>query len=1119
MTRTWKEHLEKELAKTLSSKNAALLATQYSEAFPSNFQTAARIQEVVHDIHKMECLSKDNTLEVALSKHAADHLLHLKLYQLENPIPLSDIVPILENLDLRAFNENPYEIKLGNRISIWISDFIVSYPRSPEMDIAPVKTLFEDTLKEIHLGHSENDGFNKLVLGAQLSWREISLIRAYAKYLYQTGFRFNQAYIEKTIANQSAIVKNILAFFNAKHDPHKKSSQAEVDRLEKNLESQLDAVTSLDEDRILRRFLAMIKATLRTNYFQRLPNKKCKAYISFKLDSKHIPELPLPHPLYEVFVYSPQFEAIHLRSAKVARGGIRWSDRREDFRTEILGLMKAQTVKNAVIVPAGAKGGFVLKKGAAESDDRPSKNEVIACYENFIRGLLDLTDNLKNGKVIRPLHTVCYDDDDTYLVVAADKGTSSFSDIANAISKEYQFWLGDAFASGGSTGYDHKKIGITARGAWESIKRHFFDINIDVMKTDITVVGIGDMSGDVFGNGVTYSQHIKLVAAFDHRHIFLDPNPHPEKSFQERLRLFHLPTSSWENYNAKLISAGGGVFKRSVKSIPITEQVKKILDIKATSLTPNELIQAILKAPVDLMYNGGIGTYVKASTESHENVGDKANELCRVNGNELRCKVVGEGGNLGFTQLGRVEYALNHGLINTDFIDNSGGVDCSDHEVNIKILLNREVQNGSLTEKKRNHLLLKMEKDIANSVLLDNHHQAFLLSFSADHTTKYISLYQAYIKELEVTANLDRNVEFLPDDKKLIERKAAGEGLTKPELAVLLAYTKIHIKNLLLKSDLPENPYFKSMLQKAFPKILIDTYPVAAEEHSLRREIIATQLSNYVVNTMGITFLYRAQIETGASAADIVCAHAVASNIYETNRIYELIDSLSGKIDAKTQYDFLHHVRRILNLSTRWFLRNNRLKGNISNIIEHYRKCAKRLAPCLPNLTKGTVKEYLQNLSNQIESTRHSIAIFDQIALSRMMYTTLNIIEVATLHQFDLVKTAKLYFEIGNEFNFLWFRDYISSDTREGNWNVLARLTLRDEIDILQRHLCIIIAKSNKKESDATKLITEWSENNKAVCARWKKILAVLHENGNFDYTMFFIVFREFSDLLYSEPA
>lgn len=1107
---TWQTELQKKLTKEFGAKKGTSLANKYLKTFHYNYSEQTSVDVAVKDIEQLEKLSIDSPIEITFytTSTKEESSLYLKIFQFNQPIPLSDIVPMLENMDLRAIQENLHEITLDKKTKSWISDFSISYKKNTPINIPAIKDNFQEIFTKIFQGKSENDNFNKLVLGAQLSWREVAMLRAYAKYVHQTGFRFSQPYIANTLAGHPEITCDLVELFKQRHSLKQKANPAKMAELENKIIHRLESVTSLDEDRILQRYLSLIKATLRTNYFQ------FKDYLCFKFDSEQVPELPLPRPLYEIFIYSPRFEGIHLRGAAVARGGIRWSDRYEDFRTEVLGLMKAQRVKNAVIVPSGAKGGFVLKMLPPSATREAVQQEVVACYKLFIHGLLDLTDNIKDGKIVRPPQVVCYDDPDPYLVVAADKGTSTFSDIANGISKEYNFWLGDAFASGGSAGYDHKKMGITARGAWESIKRHFQELKIDYSKQDFTVIGIGDMSGDVFGNGMLYTKHIKLVAAFDHRHIFLDPNPNAISSYQERSRLFKLAGSSWGDYNAKLISKGGGIYSRSVKSISLSSEVKKLLDIQDNSLSPNELVCALLKAPVELLYNGGIGTYVKASTESNADVGDKTNDYCRVNGSQLRCKIVGEGGNLGFTQLARIEYALTGGLINTDFIDNSAGVDCSDHEVNAKILLNTEITKGKLTEKTRNQLLAKMTNEVATLVLSDNYNQALVMSFSALTTATDIVLYQAYIKELEREGGLDRTVEFLPDDKKLLERKASSQGLTRPELAVLLAYTKIYIKQEILKSDLPEDAFLKQIIETAFPPTLEKSYSKAMQDHRLHREIIATQLSNKVVNEMGITFIYRIHIETGAMTSEIIRAYIVASHIFQTQELQQIINTLDFKIPLNLQYELRQHIHHLINLSTRWFLHGNRTKNALPTIINHFSKQLDSLRKIVPKLMLGSTKTYLDLLAEQFVHAGLPEDLAHRIAACRALYTTLNIIEVANKHNFDLVKTAQIYFSVGGQFNLVWFRDQITNDKREGHWNMFARLALRDELDILQKALTVIMMKYDKKEKDILNLLQRWGTEHERVLARWGKILELLHDNSNIDYAMFFVALRELSNLI-----
>lgn len=1113
MSGHWNTALQQKLSNQCGKNKGAALFHKYVKSFPTHYHEECSPAQAVSDILRMEKLSKQKPLEIAL--YQAEGSLRLRLFQANHAIPLSDILPMLENFDLRTIDERPYQISLPNHQAIWISDFTVVYPNPAALRIQAIEAIFEEAFLKVYLGAIENDGFNKLVLGAALTGREIIILRAYTKYLHQIRFRFSQAYIERSLAKNIGITRDLICLFLTKFTvPQKSHHKKDCATLTANILQALENVISLDEDRILRRILDLMNATLRTNYFQKNNTGDYKPYLALKLLSKDIPELPLPQPLYEIFIYSPRFEGIHLRNAKVARGGIRWSDRREDFRTEILGLMKAQVVKNAVIVPSGAKGGFVLKTLPDQTERATIQAEVVFCYQLFIRGLLDLTDNLIAGKVIHPPEVICYDDDDPYLVVAADKGTATFSDIANDLSKEYEFWLHDAFASGGSAGYDHKKIGITARGAWESIKRHFCQLGINIVNTEFTAVAIGDMSGDVFGNGMLYSKHTQLLAAFDHRDIFLDPNPKPEIAYQERKRLFNLPTSSWQDYNIKLLSKGGGVYSRSLKTITLSPEIKKALAIQANALTPHELIRAILTAPVDLLYNGGIGTYVKASSESQSDVGDKTNEFCRVNGGELRCKVVGEGGNLGLTQLGRIEYALNGGLLNTDFIDNSGGVDCSDHEVNIKILLNKEMLAGKITEKNRNQLLMKMTQEIADLVLADNYHQAFAMSFASLETSQHFSALQNCLNELEKNARLDRVVEFLPDDKKLLERKAAGLKLTSPELAVIFAHTKIYIKNELLKSNIMDDPYLSKIIETAFPPLLAKKYAQAIMNHDLRREIIATQLSNTVVNRMGITFVQSLQSETGATVAEIVKAYAVASEAFEIPALQKMIEQLDFQISVSLQYELLHHLRRLMMISTRWFLQEKRLQKDTEQIIQHYQKNIQILEPVIPQLMVGMTKNYLDALTDQFMSAGLTQAFAKRVAVARALYASLNIIEIATSQKLDLIKTATMYFSVGKEFNFVWFRDQIGADVREGFWNALAKLTLRDDLDALQRKLSIAILNHNKKETNLEVLWHQWVNHHQRSFERWEKLQAMLHGVGDYDYAMFFIALRELDNLI-----
>ncbi|MBA3537498.1 MAG: NAD-glutamate dehydrogenase [Tatlockia sp.] len=1110
MDLTWEESLEKAFIEKYGSKKASALIKKFENRFPPCYSGENSANLALKDTLYLEKLSKENQLEVIFySASDLEYPLHLRLYLWEEPLPLSDLIPIFENLNLRIYRDKSYKINLTNKQSRWICDFAVKYDCSNNLKIDQIAALFKEAFTYIYFGLSENDGFNKLILAAELEWREVILLRAYSKYLHQIHFRYPQSYIEKTLVKNPTITRALVNLFKEMHNPLQSKNQSK--RIESEILKRLDAVTSLDEDRIIRHLLNVIQATLRTNYFQKTASKKSKDYLALKLNSKAILDLPLPIPLYEIYVYSKQFEAIHLRNTKVARGGIRWSERPEDLRTEILGLMKAQKIKNAVIVPSGAKGGFVLKTLA---DSRESLQlEIVRCYKLFICGLLDLTDNIKDQGFVHPKNVVCYDGFDPYLVVAADRGTAAFSDIANDISKQNDFWLGDAFASGGSTGYDHKKMGITARGAWESIKRHLVELNIDILKDYITVAGIGDMSGDVFGNAMLYSKHLKLIAAFDHRHIFIDPSPDPEISYKERVRLFNLPTSSWEDYQAKLISTGGGVFKRSEKSITISREMKKLLKITNKALAPDDLIRAILKAPVQLLFNGGIGTYIKASTESNTEVGDRNNDWCRVNGDELQTQVVGEGGNLGFTQLGRIEYALKGGLINTDSIDNSGGVDCSDHEVNLKILLDSQVEQGKLTEKNRNQLLLAATNEVATLVLNDNYEQALLISYSAYRAKKNLSLHVEYIRYLEIRAIIDRVVDCLPDDKRLLERKTAGIGLTRPELANLSAYTKIDVKNEILNSALPEDPLMKRVIETAFPASIDKKYRAAMANHCLRREIIATQLSNIIVNEMGMTFIYRLQKEMGATVEEVVRAHTLASRIYNTDELERLILSLDFKISLSMQYEMLYNIRNLISIATRWFLNSRHLQEGLEDVISNFAPPIKTLEKLTPTLMGGAIKRYLEELTKQFSSAGLPIEKARRIATYRTMYSALNIIEISLNNKFELTKTTRAYYAVGEHFNLLWFRDQIGNDSREGHWNTLSRLTIRDELDIAQCALTVAVLKINDSETDITKLIEKWISNNSRTYARWDNLLKQLYSSNNVDYPMIFIAMRELISL------
>ena len=907
--------------------------------------------------------------------------------------------------------------------------------------------------------------------------------------------------MERTLSANAAIAKHLVRLFTTRFDPAPASAERSRERYAETIVAQiragLDGVTSLDDDRILRAYLTLVQATLRTNLFQSGSDGQPKSYVCFKFDPVKIPDLPLPKPKFEIFVYSPRVEGVHLRMGHVARGGIRWSDRREDFRTEILGLMKAQNVKNTVIVPVGAKGGFVPKRLTAGTREEV-QSQVIACYQTFIRALLDVTDNIVSGRIVPPAQVVRRDGDDPYLVVAADKGTATFSDIANAIALDYGFWLGDAFASGGSAGYDHKKMAITARGAWECVKRHFREMGIDTQKMDFTVAGIGDMSGDVFGNGMLLSRHIRLQAAFDHRHIFLDPAPEPTASFAERARLFSLPRSSWEDYDRKKISRGGGVFTRTAKSIPLSAEARALLGLDSVSAPPNEVIRAILRMPVDLLWNGGIGTYVKASEERSAEVGDRTNDAVRINGRELKAKVVGEGGNLGLTQRGRIEYALAKGRLNTDFIDNSAGVNTSDVEVNIKIVLNPQVAEGKLKRGERNRLLARMTNDVAALVLRNNYLQGQALSTLELQAAARLPEFQHLIRALERSGELNRALEFLPTDEELTERRKGGAGLTRPELAILLAYSKIWLNNHLLASDVPEDPYLSTELQRYFPAPVQERYPRAIARHRLRREIIATATTNSLVNRMGPTFVPRAQEDSGAEPAQIARAYTAAREIFAMREVWERIEALDNKVPAKLQYEAAFQTSRLLRHATYWLL-TSRARLQVDAAVSEFRAGVQQLESAIAEVMTGA------ELTRFEEGRKHYVdaglppPLAARVASLEALNAALDIVEIAAGYKVSVTETARVYFEVGTRIGFDWLRARIEKLTVEGPWQAIARTGLRDAALRVHRRLTERVL-ARRERGSAQARVTAWAETAGKDLAHWQRTLTDMRAAGAGDF-------------------
>ncbi len=1112
VVRSWQDELKDAAIARFGEERGLKMVRHFGKFFPPAFRDDVKPKAAAFDLEEMENLKDDDSLCMSLYRptHNPQGLWRFKVFHREQPLPISNALPMLENMGVKVISERPYEVRLGDGSIIWIQDFELIHSGSEQVTPEDVKDIFQESFAHIWRGHVENDGFNRLSLTAQLPWRQIILLRACCKYLLQTGIPFSQAYMERTLGAHSEIARMLVHLFETKFDPLRgRDRKTLVGTLEKELSAKLDEVASLDEDRIMRGFMNVISATLRTNFYQLNKNRKIKSYVSFKFDPRKIPELPLPKPAYEIFVYSPRVEGVHLRGGKVARGGLRWSDRREDFRTEILGLMKAQQVKNTLIVPVGAKGGFVVKQPPESGDRETVLAEGIDCYKTFIRGLLDVTDNIVGGNIVHPKQVVRIDDDDTYLVVAADKGTATFSDIANEVSKEYNFWLGDAFASGGSVGYDHKKMGITARGAWESVKRHFRELGTDIQTTNFSLVGIGDMAGDVFGNGMLLSRHIKLKAAFNHLHIFLDPFPDPESSFQERKRLFKLPRSTWADYNLDLISKGGGVFSRSAKSIRISKEVQEALGIEAGALPPQELIKAILRAPVDLLWNGGIGTYVKATSESHADAGDRSNDSVRINAPELRCRVIGEGGNLGLTQLGRIEFALRGGRVNTDFIDNSAGVDCSDHEVNIKILLNLAAASGKkITEKQRNKLLADMTDEVAELVLRDNYMQTQALSTTVAQAPSRLNEHVYLIKALERVADLDRNLEFLPNDEELAERRAAGRGLSRPELSVLLSYTKIDIYFSLLDSDVPEDPYLGMELENYFPTPLRKRYSKLMPQHRLRREIIATAITNSLVNRMGPTFTHRMLEETGASTADISRAYTIAREVYDMRTVWNAIESLDNMIPASIQITMMFQIGRLLKHAAHWLLQQPDCSLNIADAVARFAPGMQTLINRLTDVLGPVEVEQFGETMQQYMDLGVPDLLAKRIAALYPLYSGMDIIDVAEDCKLPVEDVATVYYLLENRLEITWLRDEIIRLPVDGHWQAIARGSLRDNLYSIQRDLTALALAKHRKGS-VVETVEQWLKDRDQRIQHCNRVLNDMRTSESLDFATASVAVQE----------
>lgn len=1122
--RSWVDRLEEALIEDRGEERGISSLRRFSKAFPASYQDHFNEHDAAFDVSRIDEAHESGGLSMNLYRplEAEAHRLHFKLYIAGQPVPLSDVLPMLENMGLKVISENPYSIHpLKAEHPVWMHDFQMVTQDGDEIDIPAIKRAFHEAFAKVWRGEMENDGFNRLVLKAGLTAREITILRAYCKYLRQAQIPFSQAYMEETLAGNPKITHLLVELFQCRFaevigdDRDNEGRDADASEIVEKIRALLDQVSNLDEDRIIRRFLNCIECTLRTNFAQISEDGGPKTYLSFKLDSRNIDELPLPRPFREIFVYSPRIEGVHLRFGMVARGGLRWSDRREDFRTEILGLVKAQQVKNAVIVPVGSKGGFVVKQPpAAEAGREAFLAEGIECYKTFIRGLLDITDNLHAGELVAPDFVVRRDADDPYLVVAADKGTATFSDIANGVSKDYGFWLDDAFASGGSAGYDHKKMGITARGAWESVKRHFREMGKDTQTETFTCIGVGDMSGDVFGNGMLLSEQIKLVAAFNHMHIFVDPDPDPAASFAERKRLFELPRSAWTDYNEKLISKGGGIFDRSAKSLSISKEMKALFDIKEDKLTPVELLRAILLADVELLWFGGIGTYVKSSQETNADAGDRANDALRVDAKELRCKVIGEGANLGVTQRARIEYAQHGGRSNTDSIDNSAGVDCSDHEVNIKILLGDIEESGDMTRKQRDKLLEKMTDEVAELVLRDNYLQTQAITVTWGLGAHLLDRFARYMRVLEKQGDLNRAIEFLPDDETITERLKQGAGLTRPELSVLLSYAKITLYEELLASDLPDAAYMSAALTDYFPKVLGKDYAEPISRHRLRREIIATVVTNDMVNRVGITFVHEVKEKTGMPASEIARAYNIVCEVFGLRGLFAQVEGLDNKIGADVQAGMLVDTGRLIEQATVWFLRNSEHPLGIEKSLKTYGKPIAELIDNMKSMLSLEMRRQLSVRTKEYRAKGVPEDLANQVASLPLLFPAGDIVSAAQQAKLPVEQAGKIYFAIGDRFGFDWLRRAARRLPSDSAWDKLAVTAIVDDLYGHQAALTSRVLDAVKGAVEAEEVIHSWAGERRTIVARTEQLLAELNAAGNPDLAMLAVANRQLKSLV-----
>ena len=1114
---TWRDRLRTCLDEKYGVADGHKLHRRFGDSFPPAYEEDIDTSVACLDVKRMDGLLRgehENYLLFHRPRDAEENQLNFRTFRPAEPFKLSNVLPILEDMGVEVYGERPYRVRLDQEPDFWIQDFELRYLGTNELDVDSASERFQECFHRVITGVAENDGLNRLVLAAGLTWREVALVRCYAKYLQQLRIPFSQDYMEDVLAQYAEIVRALIDQFSAQFDPTvaKSKRAAGVRRARAFIKRGLEQAQTLDEDRILRAFAGAVEATLRTNYYQTDDAGEEKSYISVKFDPSQLPEMPLPKPRFEIFVYSPDVEGVHLRGGRIARGGLRWSDRREDFRTEVLGLMKAQVVKNTVIVPTGAKGGFVPKR--LPSGGRDVVMEAgIACYRTFISGLLDLTDNVINGKVVAPQNVVCRDGEDPYLVVAADKGTATFSDIANAISADYGFWLDDAFASGGSAGYDHKKMGITARGAWEAVRRHFQEQGVNVQTDLFTVAGVGDMAGDVFGNGMLLSKKIRLVAAFNHEAIFLDPNPDAASSYRERRRLFKQPRSRWSDYDEKLISKGGGIFSRQAKSIPLSPEIKKLLDVDDASLQPQQLIRTILKMDVDLLWNGGIGTYVKASSEGNADVGDRSNDDVRINGNELRCKVVGEGGNLGLTQLARIEYSLNGGRINTDFIDNSAGVDSSDREVNIKILLGEAERRKKLTRGKRDTLLAEMTDEVAQFVLRNNYLQTQAISMMEARAAERIDETARLIVNLEKTGLLDRDIEFLPDEAEIDERRRRKQGLTRPEIAVVLSYAKIDLYDGLIGSQTPLDDFLAVDPQRYFPPVLRRRFKDLIPGHRLSREILATLIANAIVNRMGPTFVKRMQQDTAADIVTIARAYMVAREICQASQIWQMIEALDNEIPASLQHHMMFEVSRVLRHTCYWLIDRYGDDLDIVRACDHLKSGLATVYSRSSSIVVGDGKERQRTATAELLDMGVPENLARKMAGLLLTRGGLDIADLSVTFKKDGLQTARMYAQLSERLGVVWLHRSVESLEVDGRWQAMARGNLRDDFYASRRELAgkLLSGRGNRQP---LKRFNDWIDANATSIGKFDTILHEMRLREEVDFATLSVAAQELRRLI-----